>query len=146
MTQISEVELRRSTQASAGRDGDVRLWNAASGRPVRELSWGKTFPSPVQALAFSPLDGTLVGGCLDTRLCAWDPATGRLLWSRRKAHPAGTPGLKYAEIDSFHGTTALAFSPDGNTLVSGGSDQQLRVWDRTGKQRSFDGADKPSAP
>jgi RNA polymerase sigma factor (sigma-70 family) len=124
------------TLASAGSDGFVRLWNAASGRLVRELSWGDTFASPVQALAFSPLDGTLVGGCLDTRLCAWNPATGRLLWSRQ-AHPAGSPGRKYAQIDSFHGTTAVAFSPDGTTLVSGGSDQWLRAWHgATGKERN----------
>jgi RNA polymerase sigma factor (sigma-70 family) len=129
-----------NTLASSGNDGRVRLWDADSGRLLGELSWGETSPSPVQALAFSPLDGTLVGGCLDARLCAWDPATGQLLWSRRahRSGPSDNPGRKYAAIDSFHGTTALAFSPDGTTLVSGGSDQRLRVWDRTGTERLFE--------
>jgi RNA polymerase sigma factor (sigma-70 family) len=127
------------TLASAGSDGRVQLWNAASGQLVRKLSWGETSASPVQALAFSPLDGTLIGGCRNARLCAWDPDTGRLLWSR-EAHPSNNRGRKYAEIESFHGTTALAFSPDGTSLVSGGSDERLRVWDSAGKERRFNGA------
>jgi WD40 repeat protein len=126
-----------NTLASAGRDGEVRIWNVASGKLVREL-WRATFG--VQTLAFSPLDGMLAGGSTDTWLYTWDSTTGRPLW-KRQAHPFRDPGSehgrKFAEIDWYKGTTALAFSPNG-TLVSGGSNGRLRVWERNGKERRFD--------
>src|SRR5262245_59504028 len=49
-----------------------------------------------------------------------------------------------AAVDYTHGATvtALAFSPDGRTLASGGQDQTIRLWNlATGEARELRGHD-----
>ena len=104
-----------ATTGSGGKGaGTVGLWSGVeSGRPVRAA----TLPgSHVCALAFIPRTWMLAAGCYGVTT----------LWNvRRPAHPVrtarfGSPGQV---------TDALAVSPDGRWLATGGTKGLLELWD-----------------
>jgi WD40 repeat protein len=99
--------------ASAGADGAVKLWDFASGESVRTLGGpGK----PVARLAFDGARLLAAGG--DGTVRAWDAA-------------AGAAGPALAGGDCLH---ALAVSPAGGLVVTGGESGEVRVYDgRDGK-------------
>lgn len=129
--------------ATGADDGTVRLWNPATGAPIRapfrrdgsvdDLAFtpdGKVLAGAgplagsedvhldgdVSApMAFSP-DGKLLAiGGADHAVELWNPATGRPVGSRMLGH------TQYL--------TALAFTPDSRTPLSGDNAGELRIWD-----------------
>jgi WD40 repeat protein len=116
--------------ANAASGAEVHCWRADIGRRVREYAGP---PAPVNALALSP-DGRFVAtGRNDGTLQVWEAPTGRSL-----------PGV----TRHVGATRGLAFTPDGDRLVSLGMHRdagrdgevlppwqmEMRVWDlRTGK-------------
>ncbi|WP_157438192.1 NACHT and WD repeat domain-containing protein [Actinomadura latina] len=106
-----------SVIATGGRDGTVRLWDAAS---RRQLGAPITYPgdecsggSGVRDAAFAPDGRTLATACLGT-VRFWDVATHR---------EAGAP-LRVESVVS-----ALAYNPDGRTLATGEFSGVVRQWD-----------------
>ncbi len=105
--------------ASGHDDGDVRLWNHASGRLAYELR-PPVFPSggsrdlAISALAFS-LDGrNLAVAAEDRSIVLWNLACGEMF------------GRLLGHTDRI---SALTWHPDGRRLVSAGWDTTARVWD-----------------
>jgi WD40 repeat protein len=102
--------------ASREEDGAVRLWDANTGEPVRDLvaanGGGK---NAVNAVAFSPDERWVAAASEDGSVRWWNAATGR---------PVG-------EAPSGHekAVNAVAFSPDGRVIVSAGDDHLVRLWD-----------------
>jgi RNA polymerase sigma factor (sigma-70 family) len=105
--------------ATAGSDGQVRLWDVAAGKQVRSWLYSANFPG---ALGFSP-DGR--------RLALADAGTTvRLLDVAGGEEVASPPG-------HHSGFFQPAFTPDGQTVLTlGTADPTLHVWDpATGRQR-----------
>ncbi|MFS8086781.1 MAG: WD40 repeat domain-containing protein, partial [Acidobacteriota bacterium] len=112
------------TLASGSWDKTVKLWDLASGSELRRFVG---HAGEVKAVAFSPDGRTLASGSEDETIKLWDVASGAEL--RRFVRQGG-------EIDSVvvgpsrGEINAIAFSPDGRTLASGGRwDEAIKFWD-----------------
>ena len=102
--------------ATGGLDETVKLWDAKTGGPPREL---KGHAGAVAAVAFSPDGETLASGGYDRAIRLWNVADGR-----RLPDPRGSPHLDWV--------TGLAFDPDGTTLASACDDCTIKLWDLKG--------------
>jgi hypothetical protein len=119
------------TLASGGEQA-VRLWEVCTGR---ERASVETTPYWLSALAFLPDGRSLAGageekGRVGGHVRIWELAGGRVRFRRGYQSPDGISGL--------------AVTADGRTLITGGSDQRIRVWDlAAGRQVREFGSDDP---
>lgn len=141
--------------ATAGHDGPIRLWDPRTGR-----TWAVLYghQGRVLGLAFSPDSGLLVSAGADRSVRVWEiPA--KVLDTARRTVNALTflePYLRPAAIlpaataaGAHQGeVTCVAFAPDGQSVVTGGTDGHVRGWALGGwRVSSFDvaGAGGPAA-
>jgi WD40 repeat protein len=138
------------------RDIGVRVFEAATGKLVRELNNSEMYGN---AVTLAPSGKLLATGTSFNRLQFWDPATGELRFSLQGPHtgavisalafaPDGTRIASVSDRDAeviqvwelatgklTHefpmAATALAFTPDGKKLVAGFKDGTALVWDLT---------------
>ncbi|WP_433444940.1 NACHT and WD repeat domain-containing protein [Nonomuraea sp. CA-141351] len=99
--------------ATGSDDGTARLWDTASRRQLGAPITRAKYDCSSVELALSPDGRTLATACLDT-VRFYDVATHRELG----------PELHHDEVVS-----ALAYSPDGTTLVTGDFTGVVRQWD-----------------
>ncbi len=93
--------------ASGSDDNTVRLWDVVN-RKLQYTLQGHT--DQVNSVAFSPDNRWLASGSKDTTIQLWDRTSGKLQFTFNGANK----------------TQAIAFSPDGQCLVSG--DIYVRLW------------------
>ena len=102
--------------ASIGKDGTTILWDAKTGAELRRVP-GSTAPGDAfgtQRLAFS-MDGAQLAIADGNLIKIWDIVSGDLLFTL---------------TGQEHDVWAIAFSPDGKHLASGGfGDGAVQVWD-----------------
>jgi uncharacterized caspase-like protein len=102
--------------ATSGSFG-AQIWDAESGRPVREFSSNSVLTKTV---AFSP-DGThLAGATNDKVVRIWDVASGSVV---------RTLGGHGEDVNT------VAYSPAGDRMASGSRDKTVAIWDaKTGRR------------
>src|SRR5262249_39336037 len=138
--------------AAADTGNRIQIWNVATGIPS-----GPPFPQQwVHSVAFSPDGKMVLTGSADGTACLWDVATHQLLqkftpargeipagasaragtmtapggqaqaprrWQTNNGQPLGQP-LRH------QGTVlAVAFSPDGQTILTGSNVNTAQLWD-----------------
>jgi RNA polymerase sigma factor (sigma-70 family) len=100
-------------------DGTVILWEASSGKQLRTFR----HPCGTMCLAFSPEGTTLAVGPVLHRAAPGDRAAAIRIWdveSGKESRPLA------GHEDQV---SALAYSPNGKCLASGGADRLLCLWD-----------------
>jgi RNA polymerase sigma factor (sigma-70 family) len=109
----------------------VRVWEVATGAQVRRLTGAAQL---VTALAFSPDGKSLAVAGHSDLLSLWEVATGQ---EHRLPIGRGKPAVRLDAEGYRHPNTAalrfnaLAFAPDGQTLLGGRGDGGIYVWDLT---------------
>jgi eukaryotic-like serine/threonine-protein kinase len=96
--------------ASAGHSGRISLWNSSAGSETLNLS----FPGIVETVVFNPKGPFIAAAGSGGKLRAWS--------LDHPERPIVFPGHQKTIF-------ALAFSPDGNSLASGGDDHAVRIFD-----------------
>jgi WD40 repeat protein len=109
--------------ASVADDMVCRLWDAATGSPVRELRGHAErtpngFGSMLYAAVFSPDGKYLATGDKVGKIKVWEVATGKEVAELEA--PVMYTWDPVQRLHSIGGIRALAFSPDGKTLAAGG--------------------------
>src|SRR5262249_30179578 len=134
---------------TAGQDGKVRLWDAATGSEAKALDGGAAW---VEQLAWNG-SGILLASAAGKKTRGWDAAgnLGRELppqggaVARRACRPVGNERavLAYGAATVYDATAGtdpvkrfewkgsplkLAWSPDGNVLAHGNQDSTVHFW------------------
>jgi len=142
--------------ATGSFDQSIKLWNTQNGAEIRTMAGKNGHKNQILSLDFSPDGRTLASGGSDNQVKLWAvpaseaiasfplPAAARSIAIRPDGKnlavgtadggiallpPEGMPVSKFS--GAAPGVTALTFTPNGQWLISAGTDRILRYWELT---------------
>ncbi|KAG8775170.1 hypothetical protein FRC12_001626 [Ceratobasidium sp. 428] len=119
---------------SGSRDKTIRIWDAQTGKHLETLEKHSNW---VTCVAFSSDGQRIISGSVDTTVLVWDTNA----FVERDASPRGqvvgarsdkkeTSGVLLGPLFGHsESVTCVAFSLDGQRLISSSEDKTVRVWD-----------------
>ncbi len=109
--------------ATGGDDNTPRIWEAATGQLLKELSG---HAGPVSMVAWSPDSARLVTAGGEGAAIVWDAQSGKNLLTL--SHPK-------LDLDAAKGVFGVAYSPDGQKIATGALNGTISIWAAaTGKE------------
>ncbi len=103
------------TLISGGADSTIKIWSLATGQLLRTLT---EHQASIMSLAIGS-DGKIFASASNNSVKLWNLATGEIL-------------------QNLSGCNVVAFSPNGNTLVSGGKNGTVIIWNNIDKNKLVD--------
>jgi len=122
---------------TVSQDGKAIVWQQ-DGSEFQPLTEFAKHRGPIYAAQFSPDGSKIATAGYDRRVLLWNPDEVEPVDIARRLDQLADPPAPFRVLAQHEGPVrALAFSPDGSQLVSGGQDNVLRVWDlAAGKERA----------
>ncbi|KIJ42157.1 hypothetical protein M422DRAFT_171537, partial [Sphaerobolus stellatus SS14] len=111
---------------SGSDDMTIRIWNAHTGNLVSGLLQGHRYS--VTSVAFSPDGQRVVSGSADKTIRIWNTYTGELASRPFEGHTSTVTSLVSRPFSHTNMVTSVAFSPDGQWVVSGSDDATTGIW------------------
>lgn len=114
---------------TVSQDGNAIVWQRNDSGEYRQLTEFAKHNGPIYAAQFTPDGSAIATAGYDRRVLLWRPEQTQPVDIARRLDGQADPPSPYEELAQHEGPIrALAFSPDGKHLVSGGQDNVLRVW------------------
>ncbi|WNZ23215.1 protein kinase [Leptolyngbya sp. NK1-12] len=106
---VSAIALSSSTLISGGTDKLIKLWNLNTGQQQKLIAAHR---QRIHRLAVRPKTNQFASSSEDGTVKLWD------IWT----------GQRLATLRHGWSVRVIAFSPDGELLVSGSADEAIRIW------------------